>query len=192
MSENITKACDVKQGFNLAKDKNTVVGFLVSFTIGGVSDLSADITVKDPKSPDTDLKVFAVLHDISWSGKKTDPLHFSGQISVNNKNAIDIALKKSMTDISTKFKFTVYDYDPSDKKYFETFHGADKELQGRIEKQGSALALSVGDYKNNEIQSPENYSFSVTMVPESAEQELHYANATDKKIVKQWGVKDRE
>lgn len=187
----IFKSCDAYQGFNFRKDKNTRVGFIDSFTIGGVDELEADIKVRDPLDPEAELSVFAVLHEGSWGMATTDPLSFSGQVSNDNKKAIDVALLKDMTQIDVTFSFTIYEYDSSAKKYYKAFHDNDTDMKGRIQKHGNDLAMSVGDSPDNMVQSPENYSFSVSLVPESEAQELHLAVSEDAKFVKQWGVPDR-
>jgi hypothetical protein len=187
----IYKACDSYQGFNFRKDKNTRVGFITNFVIGGVDELEEDISVRDPLDPESDIKVFAVLHEASWGMASTDPLSFSGQVSNDNKKAIDVALLKDMTQIDITFNYCIYDYDASEKKYYKSFHDNETEMKGRILKQGTDLALSVGDSPNAMIQSPENYAFSASLVPESEKQELHLAVSLDAKFVKQWGVPDR-
>lgn len=187
----IFKSCDSYQGFNFRKDKNSRVGFITEFQIGGVDDLEADIAVRDPLDPDSDVKVFAVLHEGMWGMATTDPISFSGQVSNDNKKAIDVALLKDMTQIDITFNYCIYDYDASAKKYYKSFHDNETEMKGRILKDGENLALSVGHTPNSMVQSPENYSFSASLVPESEKQELHLAVSEDAKFVKQWGVADR-
>lgn len=186
------KTCDVYQGFNFRKDGNSRIGFITSLNIGGVAGLSPDITVHNPLSQRSNMRVFAVLSEANWRVRKTQPLQFSGQISARNKNLINAALLRSLTQIDTVFQFSVYEYDASTRSYYKAFHSNNNNLKGRIEKYGGQLSLDIGNVRNRGVQSPENYSFSISMVPESIEHELHLAVSSTAKVVKQWGVKDRK
>src|SRR5262249_40930748 len=115
------KQCDIYQGYNFKKDRQTVVGFLTKLTIGEV-EITADTTCKDPTNPTDDLAVVAVCSDVLWELGVTDAVYFTGQVSVyNRQNIMDLVIN-TLTNIEVVYQFTVYDYDPVAKVYFKTFH----------------------------------------------------------------------
>lgn len=184
----ISKGCDVYQGFNFKKDKSTTVGFITALKVNDI-EIKADITVKDPLNPTTDLPVVAVLSDAHWSTGTTDTIGFSGQCTAGNRQNLAIMLYKDLTKVEVLFKYDVYEYDPMAKKYFKCFHCGDTEMKGLLEKNGADLHLSVADDASAEVQSPLNYSFHIGIKPQSTEQALTIATADQKTVVKQWGVK---
>lgn len=189
----VYKPCDAYQGFNFSKNKNTRVGFINSLQIGSVKEMKSDIKVADPMNPNGgEFSVHAVLHEASWGLQQTGPLKFAGQIGTDNKKSIDIAKENSMTKIDTIFQFCVYEYDRSAKKYYKAFHSDDRDMKGRIEKNGDELNLSIGDVPWTGVLRPENYSFEISIVPESVEQDLHMAVSERFKVVRKWGVADRD
>lgn len=182
------KNCDQYQGYNFKKDVQTAVGYITSLKIGDTT-LSVDQTVKDPMSPADDLKVVAVLTGALWELGPTDALYFSGQISVPNKQAVQLLTYKDLTKVEVVVKFAVYDYDPVEKKYFKCMLGADDaELNGILEKNGSDLNLSVADEASREVQSPENFSFQTGIKPQPSAQEITIATSFSAKVVKAWGI----
>src|ERR1044071_8755654 len=118
------KTCDIQQGYNYKKDIQTPVGFLTSLKIGDVT-LKADQTVKDPMAPETDLPVVSVLSGAMWELGATDTLYYTGQISVYNKQQTQLLTYKDLTKVDVTFKFSVYAYDPLEKKYFKCLLATD-------------------------------------------------------------------
>lgn len=184
---NITKACSLYQGFNFKKDQQHTVGFIVSMKIGDTT-LTADIAVKDPLNPTTDLKVVAVLNDASWDVGPTDAIYYSGQISTANRQNVAMLVMSDLTKIEVLFKFAVYEYDPLQKKYFKCFDKDDAELKGLVEKSGNNLSLAVAEAASAEVQSPENYSMQVGIKPQPTAQTIHIATGEGKNVVKAWGI----
>lgn len=183
-----SKTCDLQQGYNFKKDEMDCVGYITSITIGDTT-FTADQTVKDPMSPDDDLSVFAVLTGALWELGATDAVHFSGQVSISSKQSIQLLTYKDLSKIEVKFKFAVYYYDPIEKKYFKCMLGADDaELSGILEKNGSDLSIHVNDDPDTEVQSPENYAFSVGIKPQPTAQEITIATSYSEKVVKAWGI----
>lgn len=181
------RACDVYQGYNYKKDKQTTVGYITKLKVGD-TELAVDQTCKDPTNPDTDLKCVAVLSDILWETGVTDAVYLSGQLSVDNKQNLLQLLYKSMTNVNVVFKFVVYEYDPKAKKYFKCFHVNDTDMNGILEKRGEDLNLSVADDASTEVQSPENYALSIGIKPQPSAQSLTVATADTKNVVKPWGL----
>ncbi|NLE87861.1 MAG: hypothetical protein GX607_15850 [Myxococcales bacterium] len=180
------KHCDIYQGYNYKKDRQTPVGFITSLKIGD-KDLAADQTVKDPLNPEDDLKVVAVLSGALWQLGPTDALYFSGQVSVASKQRCQELLFKSLTKVEVVFQFSVYDYDPIAKKYFKCLT-VDADMKGILEKNGDDLNLALAEDKSTEVQSPENYAFQIGIKPQPESQNITVAVADQKNIVKGWGV----
>lgn len=183
------KSCDIQQGYNFKKDIQTSVGYLTSLKIGDVT-LKADQTVKDPLAPETDFPVVAVLTGAMWELGVTDTLYYTGQISVYNKQQTQLLVYKDLSKVDVVFKFSVYSYDPIEKKYFKCLLGTDDaELNGLLEKTGADLNLSVADDASAEVQSPENYAFQVGVKPQPSAQVVTVATSFSDKVVKSWGLK---
>lgn len=182
------KSCDQYQGYNFKKDVQTPVGFITSITIGD-SAMSVDQTVKDPMSSADDLKVVAVLTGGMWELGPTDALYFSGQISVANKQAVQLLTYTSLAKVEILCKFAIYDYDPIEKKYYQCMLGTDDaELKGILEKNGEDLNVAVADEKSSEVQSPENYAFQIGIKPQPEAQQVTIATSFSNKVVKAWGI----
>lgn len=78
------RACDVYQGYDYKKDKQTTVGSITALNLGG-TDLAVDqTTCKDPTNPATDLAVVAIINDVLWELGVTDALYFTAQIATAN------------------------------------------------------------------------------------------------------------
>ncbi|HET9625215.1 MAG TPA: hypothetical protein VFP84_27795 [Kofleriaceae bacterium] len=181
------KSCDVKQGFDFKKDIQTPVGFLTSLSIGGIA-LKADITVKDPMNPATDLPVVAVLSGVMWELGPTDTLYYTGQISTANKQATHNLLYSSLSKVDVVIAFSVYSYDPIEKAYFKCMLPTSDPLNGIVEKNGTDLNLSVADDVSGEVQSPENYAFQIGVKPQPSAQQVTVATSFSVNIVKPWGI----
>lgn len=181
------KALDVVQGFNFKKDKQSAIGYITKLKIG-TNTFDADLTVKDPLKPDTDLKVVAVLNHILWETGVTDAIYGSGQVSVASRQAIATLVYTQMTDVGVEFQFDVYEYDPLKKKYFKAFSANAKDLKGLVEKKGDDLNLAVADEPSDEVQSPENYPFTVGIKPQPEAQSLTLATGDGKNFAKAWGL----
>jgi hypothetical protein len=182
------KSLDVYQGYNFKKDIQTPVGFITELKIGDVT-LKADQTCKDPMAPETDLTVVAVLSGVLWELGVTDSHYFSGQVSVYNKQQILMLTYKDLTKVDTVYKFSIYEYDPLEKKYFKCLLPTDDAaLNGILEKNGSDLNLSIADDASAEVQSPENYAFTSGIKPQPSAQTVTVATSFSDKVVKSWGL----
>ena len=182
------KSCDIYQGYNYRKDKQTTVGFVTSLKIGDLT-LTADQTCKDPTAPETDVKAVLVLSGSMWGLGVTDAVYVSGQVSVGNKQKLMGLLYKDLTKVDVEFKFSVYEYDPVQKQYYKCMLPTDDAvLKGILEKNGSDLNLSVADDPSREVQSPENYAVQVGIKPQPSAQTMTVATSFSDKVVKAWGL----
>lgn len=181
------RTLDVYQGYNFKKDHQTPVGFIVKLKVGEV-EVTADQTCKDPTNPTKDLKVVAVLNHGLWHTGITDAVYLAGQISTANKQKVALLALSDLINIDVMFQFAVYEYDPIAKKYFLSFHSNSKDMNGLLEKSGADLNLSVADDASREVQSPENYAFTIGIKPKTSSQAMHLATGDQKNVVKAWGL----
>lgn len=180
-------SCDVRQGFNFEKDSQVLVGFINYLKIGN-KELNSDFSVTDPEDVSKMIKVAGVLSGAHWQGGYADPILLSAQVSTNNKNNIATLLHKSMSNTEVEFEFTVYDYDPKVKAYYKAFHTNSQKLKGLIKKSAGELALNIEMDKSMEVVSPENYAFTIGIMPKEIDMEIHLAYSASDKLVKKFGV----
>jgi hypothetical protein len=182
------RSLDVYQGFNFKKDKQSTVGILLTMKIGG-KELKADLeTIKNPEKPSEDLKAVAVLNQYQWDTGATDSMYFSGQISTSNRQTLAMLILNDLTSIEVEFSYTLYQYDPLEKKYFKcSFHKS--ALKGLVEKSGDELKLMVADDPDEEVPSPQNFTFQIGIKPQPQEQQVTLASAPQMKVEKKWGFK---
>lgn len=184
-----SKSLDIYQGYNYKKDVQTAVGFITALKIGDLT-LKADQTCKDPMAPETDLSVVTVLSGAMWELGVTDAHYLTGQISVYNKQQVQLLVYKDLSKVDVEYKFSVYEYDPIEKKYFKCLLSTDDAtLKGILEKNGGDLNLSAADDASQEVQSPENYTFQIGIKPQPTAQTMTIATSFSDKVVKSWGLK---
>jgi hypothetical protein len=183
------RALDVYQGFNFKKDKQTPVGYITALSIGGQAMKADQETIKDPEQPANNIssKVVAVLNHYLWETGSTDAMYFSGQISTANKQSLAELILGTFANINITFNYVIYEYDPLAKVYYKSNY-LDAALEGMLEKNGEDLNISVADDPSAEVQSPKNFTFQIGIKPQSKEQAVNVATASQKKIVKKWGV----
>lgn len=184
-----SKALSVKQGFNFDKDKQDKVGFLLTLKIGD-TELPADLkTIMNPLNPTEKLTdgVMAVLSSFDWNTGSTDAIYLSGQVSTSNRQVISEMLLGTWSNIEVEFTFSVYEYEPAQRKFFKSAF-VDTTLLGLLEKNGSELNLDVADDPSHEVQSPQNYAFRIGIKPKSQEQQIQLAVGEQKKVTKTWGI----
>jgi hypothetical protein len=183
------RSLDVYQGFNFKKDKQAPVGYITKLKVGDVELKADQESIKDPEQPDKALanKVVGVLNHYLWETGITDAMYFSAQISTTNKQTVSAALLGTWSNVEVSFTYTIYEYDPAQKKYFKSNY-IDKELKGILEKNGEDLNLTVADDPSHEVQSPKNFTLQVGIKPATLEQTVNMATGSGKNLVKQWGV----
>jgi hypothetical protein len=181
--------CSVNQGFNFEEDQQDFVGHINNISIGG-SDLESDLSVTDPEDVGNKVKVFGVVSNISWRGGYADPILFNSYVSTENKNTIATLLHSDLSNTEVKLEFTVYSFDPNEKKYYKAFHSDGARLAGLVNKSRVyELDMYIDMDQSTEVMSPRNYLFVIGIIPEDYDsQEIHLAVSPSDKFVKQWGV----
>ncbi len=180
-------SCSVRQGFNFEKDSQELVGHINYLKIGDTV-MDADLNVTNPVDQTKLVKVFGMVSGINWNGGYAEPVYFSAQVSVPNKNKLATLQHKSMANTEVEVQFTVYDYDPKAKTYYKCFHSDDKKLKGLVLKSGGELAMNIAMDQSSEVVSPKNFTFSLGVMPQDMAQQIHLAVSKTGKFVKQWGV----
>lgn len=181
-------SCSVEQGFNFQKDAQDLVGHLNKLKIGE-KELAVDLGVTNPEELAGDkIKVVGVMSSIYWNGGFAESIQFSCQVSNANKKDLAILTNTELSNTTVEFQFTIYDYDPDEKKYYKAFHTNDAALKGLIEKSGGDLAISIDLDQSMEVVSPLNFALNLSVMPEDSEQETHLAFSVTDKVVKRWGV----
>ncbi len=184
----VSYSCDVSQGFNFQKDQQTLVGHINKLKVAG-KELAADMAVTNPEKVTGDkVKVVGVASGIYWGGGYADSIEFSCQVSNPNKKTMSVLTQMEMANTMVEFVFTIYDYDPDEKKYYKCFHSNDAVLKGLVLKSGGSLSISIDLDQSQEVVSPKNFTFSLGIMPEDLEQDTHLAMSVSDKMVKRWGV----
>lgn len=180
--------CDVYQGFNFKKDTQTIIGHINKMKISD-QELSSDLKVTDPENVGEYVKVFGLASNIYWGGGYADPVMLSCQVTVDNKNVLSTMVHKTLSNTDVEFEFTIYDYDPKEKKYYKCFHCNATPLDGLVQKSGGELNMAIASDQSTEVMSPKNHTFTLGVMPSSVkQQEIHLAVSTTDKFVKQFGV----
>lgn len=184
----VSYSCDVSQGFNFQKDVQTLVGHINQLTVAE-KELAADMAVTDPENVTGDkIKVVGVVSGLYWGGGYADPIQFSCQVSSPNRKTLAVLAHSEMSNTAVDLEFTVYDYDPDEKKYYKAFHCDGAVVKGLVEKSGGELSISIDSDQSMEVVSPKNYTFNLGVMPEDKEQDTHMAISVSDKLVKRWGV----
>lgn len=182
------KTCDVFQGFHFKNDKQSTIGHITHLAIGGTV-FPADLACKDPMNPQRGLEVVGICSGVSWELGVTDAVYLAGQISTSARQTISQLVLNPEASSEVVVQFTVYEYDPASKAYFKALDCADADLSGVVEKRGEELDLCVSDDAATEVQSPQNYAFSIGIKPPSWPQTLTVAISSNAKLVKAWGLR---
>jgi len=184
----VSYSCDVSQGFNFQKDQQTLVGHINKLKVAG-KELAADMAVTNPADVTGDkVKVVGVVSDIYWGGGYADSMEFSCQVSNPNKKTLAVLTQMEMANTMVEFVFTIYDYDPDEKKYYKCFHSNDAVLKGLVQKSGGRLSIHIDADQSQEVMSPKNFTMQLGIMPEDLEQDTHMAISVSDKMVKRWGV----
>jgi hypothetical protein len=180
--------CSVSQGFNFEKDVQILVGHINKLKVS-TKDLAVDLEVTDPEAVAGDkVKVVGVASSLYWAGGFADPIQFSCHVSNANKKTIQVLSHSEMSDTTAQFDFTIYDYDPDEKKYYKAFHTNAVLLKGLVEKAGGRLSIEIDSQQSEEVISPKNFTLNLGIMPEDLKQETHMAMSVTDKLVKEWGV----
>ncbi|GIW70585.1 MAG: hypothetical protein KatS3mg102_0127 [Planctomycetota bacterium] len=181
------KQCDVTQGYNLQRDAQVPVGYITKLKIGNV-DLAADQKVTTPAEGHAQKKVVAVLSALEWEGGQAQPINMTGNVSTANKQKISSLLHKDLAKTEVRIQMEVWEYDPLAKVYFKSFHTNDADLIALLAKEGETLKLEVQDTPATDVVSPQNYEFTIGIMPVEQEFNIHLATGDQMPVVKLWGV----
>lgn len=180
-------SASVSQGFNFQKDAQDIIGHINSLKIGD-TELDSDLNVTDPMHIANYVKVFGVASSIHWRGGYAEPVQFSAQVSVGNKNKLATLQHKSMANTEVEVRFTFYDWDPKTKSYYQAFHTDTVKVKGLVLKQGGALMMNIDMNQSTEVVSPKNHTFTLGVMPQDTAMELFLAFSSTDKLTKRWGI----
>lgn len=177
----------VSQGFNFQKDSRESIGHINYLKVGD-TEMSSDLNVTDPMNIANYVKVFGVASGISWNGGYAEPVSFSAQVSVDNKNKLATLQHKSMANTEVTIQFTFYAFDPVTKKYYQSFHTNAIKLGGLVLKRGGELAMNIAMNQSSEVVIPKNHTFTLGVMPQDQSMQLYLATSPTAKVAKPWGV----
>ena len=178
----------VSQGFNFQKDVQDPVGHIEYLKIGD-KELAVDLAVTNPEDLAGDkVKVVGIASAIFWNGGFAEGISFAFNVSNANKKTVAVLTNTELSNTTVEIQYSVYDYDPDEKKYYKSFHSNEAKLKGLVEKSGGDLAISIDIDPAYEVTSPLNFAMSLGVMPEDTEQEVHLAFSVTDKVVKRWGV----
>ena len=180
-------ACSVSQGFNFQKNSQNLIGHINSLKVGDTK-MDSDLNVTDPMNIANFVKVFGIASDIHWNGGYAQPVAFSAQVSVANKNKLATLQHKSMANTEVEVQFTIYAFDPKAKAYYRCFHTNSAKVKGLVLKQGGGLAMKVAMDQSVEVVSPKNYAFQLGIMPQDTAMQLFFATSAKDQAVLPWGV----
>jgi len=178
----------IEQGFNPQRDFQGSCGFLSSLTFNN-HVFTPDINSHAPTDFETTVHVVGILRSIEWAGGVADPIILHAMVSTQAKQLISLYTHQLLHNSNVSFNFRVYSYDPIKKNWYEAFRPAeDQALSGRIEKDGTQYLFSIVDDPGTEVQSPENWEFTISILPAPLSQQLVYRTDSTHSVVKQFGV----
>jgi hypothetical protein len=182
--------CSIRQGFNFEKDRQVLVGHLVSLTIGG-NTLTQDITLTDPANYSA-VSAVGVISGINWHGGYADPINIAFNVSNENQKAIAIMTHTSLSKNDVEFVFNIFAYDQNAKVYYNSFSSnagtTVTVLNGLVYKSGGELSLQISPDPDDEVVSPLNYPTYIGIMPQQKAQTVNIAVSQSDKFVKTWGV----
>ena len=180
-------ACSLQQAFNFEKDKQVLVGHLVSISIGGQA-LTANITLTKPTDVATTEVVVGAISNISWAGGYADPVYISCNVTTTNQTATAVLTHTKMANTEVLFNFNIYAFDQVNKVYYPCFNSNNVSMKGLVLKHGGDLALSIDADPDMTVPSPLNYRLNIGVMPQQLAQTLHAAVSNTDKFTKTWGV----
>jgi len=184
----LSYSCSVEQGFNFEKDAQDVVGHINKLKIAD-KEMAEDLGVTNPEEITGDkVKVVGVISGMHWNGGFADPIEFDCRISNANKKTLTVLTHSELSDTTVEFAFTIYDYDPDDKKFYQCFHTDAAVLKGLVMKSGGALEIGIDQDQAGEVVSPKNFALTLSVMPEDLEQDTLVAVSVSDKFAKRWGV----
>jgi cysteine-rich repeat protein len=180
----VSKSCDIIQGFNFQDNVHTAVGYINSLEIKNV-ELSVDFTVADPLDPSSTKKVVGVISSFFWDGNITSPLEFAFQVSNSNKVTLSILTQSDLSSVEILVSFDIYEYDTEKKRYYKSVHSNNVVLMAQTNGEG---AVTIDPEQSPEVMIPKNFAATLTVEPQWITQEIHMAVSVADKFVKWWGI----
>lgn len=178
--------CDAAKAFDFKIKEMPTTGYILGMKLKD-DTLKADWGVKDPENPTSDLKVVAVLDQISWSGKATDPITFIGRMSADNRKLYNSwrANQNGGSDIS--INWVVKEYDVTAKQYFQSFHSEGSDINFMTT---DAQPPAMEPKAEPKPDKPMNYKFTLSVSPKSegGVQKLGLAFGVDHKQAVELGI----
>jgi len=178
--------CSVRQGFNFEKDRQVLVGHLVSLNIGG-TELAADMTVTVPTDYSS-ASIVGLISDIDWRGGYADQINIASVVSTENQKAVSILTHTNLSSNKVVFKFNIYAYDQNAKVYYLAFNQTETALNGLIYKNNGELSLQIASDPDRQVVSPLNFPLYIGIMPQESAQTIKVAVSNTDKFVKSWGV----
>lgn len=185
--------CNLAQAFDFNKDVQDLIGHLTSLKIGE-TEFTKNIKVKIPTKigeEEDSTDAVGVIENIYWEGGSKS-IYFNCQLTVKNKQEMDLLIHTKLSNTDVKFALAIYDYDPLKGKFFETFHTNKADLNGKVHKNNDQT-LEIGlDNKATVIggskRTPMTYNFYLGIQPEQESQDIHLAVSQEGKFTKAWGT----
>jgi hypothetical protein len=183
----ISKECSISQAFNYQKDDQSAIGHVAAIKIAD-KELKADLKLTDPEDITKKLDAVGAISSFHWEGGAAQPLQFTFNISITNKNTLAVLLHSDLSSILTVVDFVIWEYDPEQKTFFKVVHSNATKLNCLLQVEGNERQLYLSDEPGMEVEQPQNYQVVVSVVPEDKAQELHFAVSVSDKMVKQFGI----
>ena len=181
----VTKSCSIFNAFNHERTNEEDVGFITSLKIAEITP-SVDLSLEEPIN-DGKVKSVAAISQFDWEGGYAQPLNFTFNVSVDNKNKIASLIHNQMKSIKVEIEFQIFTYDYNNKAFYKSVW-TDAAIKGVIQVQGTERVFYLDDKPGMEVQQPLNYQIVLGIQPEDIKQTIHVAISQTDKFAKQWGV----
>ena len=178
--------CEAAKAFDFKIKEMPITGYILTMKLKD-DPLKPDWGVKDPENPTGELKVVAILDQIKWSGKSTDPLTFVGRMSTDNRKVYNSWRAKQDGGSDISINWVVKEYDGTAKQYYQSFHSEGAEIKFMTTDAQPPAMEPKAELKPDK---PTNYKFTLCVSPKSegGVQMLGYATGVDHKMALELGI----
>ena len=185
----VSKECDVMQGFNFVATARPIIGWVQQLKIGSL-DLAKSLNPPKVKGSGTETCV-AIIQSISWGGTPTSPIWITGRIGLKAFAKLNQLRRKKLDDVVSQARFTVWEYDLLGDNYYESFKtDGSKAVKCKVAKErDESLSIFVREQPETDPQSPINFSFTIGLAPAEEVQNLIVATSSTDKDSHPWGFK---
>jgi len=139
------------------------VGLIRSFGIGSTS-YAQDLTSSFSLDGQSGGLVSGFLESIAWSGSALDPITATFLVSNANMLSTTQIAYSGLTNPTVSLDFSVYEYDPALRKYYEAFASAGP-IVGQIVNLGGNYSLNIDTQSYSQIPVPLLFSLSISFSP---------------------------